>query len=137
MQHYVPPPTDEQLHEYVQPLLRLYATHLMRGREGKRAQYRNLFSRLPQAPRQPSRPHPNRNLSTHYSHRLEQVPFHNRKSHLHLEDSCPSLRSRIPLRPHLLLRPWIWKAQVGIFLREHAHQVLLPKRPLTQCLLPK
>ena len=46
VQHYVPPPTDEQLHEYVQPLLRLYATHLMRGREGKRAQYRNLFSRM-------------------------------------------------------------------------------------------
>ena len=48
MQPYVPPPppTDEQLHEYVQPLLRLYATHLMRGREGKRAQYRNLFSRM-------------------------------------------------------------------------------------------
>ena len=46
VQHYVPQPTDEQLHEYVQPLLRLYATHLMRGREGKRAQYRNLFSRM-------------------------------------------------------------------------------------------
>ena len=46
VQHYVPQPTDEQLHAYVQPLLRLYATHLMRGREGKRAQYRNLFSRM-------------------------------------------------------------------------------------------
>ena len=41
-----PPPTDEQLHEYVTPLLRMYASHLMRGREGKRAQYRNLFSRM-------------------------------------------------------------------------------------------
>ena len=48
VQPYVPPPppTDQQLHEYVQPLLRLYATHLMRGREGKRAQYRTLFSRM-------------------------------------------------------------------------------------------
>ena len=41
-----PPPTDEQLYEYVTPLLRMYASHLMRGREGKRAQYRNLFSRM-------------------------------------------------------------------------------------------
>ena len=46
VQHYVPQPTDEQLHEYVTPLLRLYASHLMRGREGKRAHYRNLFSRM-------------------------------------------------------------------------------------------
>ena len=46
VQHYVPQPTDEQLHEYVQPLLRMYASHLMRGREGKRARYRNLFSRM-------------------------------------------------------------------------------------------
>ena len=46
VQHYVPQPTDEQLHEYVQPLLRMYASHLMRGREGKRAHYRNIFSRM-------------------------------------------------------------------------------------------
>ena len=48
VQPYVPPPppTDEQLHEYVTPLLRMYASHLMRGREGKRAQYRHLFSRM-------------------------------------------------------------------------------------------
>ena len=46
VQHYVPAPTDDQLHEYVTPLLRLYATHLMRGREGKRAHYRNIFSRM-------------------------------------------------------------------------------------------
>ena len=46
VQHYVPAPTDDQLHEYVTPLLRLYASHLMRGREGKRAHYRNIFSRM-------------------------------------------------------------------------------------------
>ena len=46
VQHYVPQPTDDQLHEYVTPLLRLYASHLMRGREGKRAHYRNIFSRM-------------------------------------------------------------------------------------------
>ena len=41
------PPTEEQLREYVTPLLRAYATHLhLRGRDAKRARYRSLFSRV-------------------------------------------------------------------------------------------
>ena len=41
------PPTEDQLRDYVTPLLRAYATHLhLRGRDAKRAKYRNLFSRI-------------------------------------------------------------------------------------------
>ena len=40
------PPTDEQLWDYLGPLLHAYAAHAhLRGREAKRAQYRELFSR--------------------------------------------------------------------------------------------
>ena len=43
----VEPPhvTDDDLRDSLGPILRLYASHLMRGRAGKRAQYRSLFSR--------------------------------------------------------------------------------------------
>ena len=40
------PPTDEQLRDYLGPLLHAYAAHAhLRGREAKRAHYRELFSR--------------------------------------------------------------------------------------------
>ena len=39
-----PPVTDDDLRETLGPILRIYAAQLMRGRQGKRARYRNLFS---------------------------------------------------------------------------------------------
>ena len=40
------PPSEEQLRDYLAPLLHAYAAHAhLRGREAKRAHYRELFSR--------------------------------------------------------------------------------------------
>ena len=41
-----PPLTDNDLRDSLGPILRIYASHLMRGRQGKRARYRELFSRV-------------------------------------------------------------------------------------------
>ena len=42
----VAPPTDEQLRDYIAPLLQAYAAHAqLRSREAKRAHYREIFSR--------------------------------------------------------------------------------------------
>ena len=43
-----PPLTDNDLRESLGPILRTYASHLMRGRQGKRARYRELFPRRDQ-----------------------------------------------------------------------------------------
>ena len=41
-----PPPTDEQLRDYIRQLLHAYAAHAqLRSREAKRAHYRENFSR--------------------------------------------------------------------------------------------
>ena len=41
-----PPLTDNDLRDSLGPILRIYASHLMRGRQGKRARYRELFSQV-------------------------------------------------------------------------------------------
>ena len=41
-----PPLTDNDLRDSLGPISRIYASHLMRGRQGKRARYRELFSRV-------------------------------------------------------------------------------------------
>ena len=41
-----PPPTDEEIGEYLRPLLHAYAVHAqMRGRAAKRQHYREIFSK--------------------------------------------------------------------------------------------